>query len=136
MQVSTEDLAYAAALIDGEGSIGFNRPRTTAYRCPWIEVASSTPELLAFMKERFGGNISEKKVTQEGYKRQWKWDLRYDKALEIMRAILPYMREPLKRRRAEHLVYGYKHVVVRNGRYTTEQKAARTKFEEEFFSFK
>lgn len=124
--------AYAAGLIDGEGSITLIKTKSE-FRAPAVEMSSTCRELLVFMKSRYGGDIVCHKTYRPHHRPSWSWKVRQDAALRLMVRVLPFLREPEKRRRALHLVTHYKAVTVRNGRYTEAQMAAKKAFEEAFF---
>ncbi|MFU8891016.1 MAG: hypothetical protein ACNA76_05070 [Anaerosomatales bacterium] len=100
-----EDLldAYAAGLIDGEGTVTLSRNHSGKMRSPVISMTSTTPEVLRFMQERYGGSIR------------------------------PYLLVPEKIRRADLIIQTYKSVTPRNGKYDAKTAIARHAFELEFF---
>jgi hypothetical protein len=126
-----EQLAYAAGLIDGEGTVTMSRRGD--FRFPVVSVSSTTIELLEFMKRNHGGSISKHKTYQDHHKQSWSWKVVNDAALALLKQIRPYMLEPEKTYRADCLTEEYKAVTVRNGKYTPEQRARRLEFEERFF---
>ncbi len=127
------DLNYAAGLMDGEGSIMLTKITKGKHRAPNVAISSTTHELLEFMKELFGGHISNKKNYATHHKKSWVWQLSYNAAYNFCKIISPYLKEPEKKRRAELIVKLYKAVTPRNGKYTTQQLQERVLFEEEFF---
>ena len=125
---------YAAGLIDGEGSIQFTRHSKNKHRVPVVSCSSTTYEILAFLKQKYGGTICKHKTYKDHHKQSWAWKVDYNKALKCMESIIPYMREPEKIRRIKLLLGKYKSVTPRNGRYNDELLAARAKLEKEFFN--
>jgi hypothetical protein len=134
MEEST--IAYAAGLVDGEGSILLSRNhKQDRFRCPCVSITSTTPELLMFMKENFGGVLcTRKRQVRRHHKKAQVWHLQYDAALRFLVLILPFLREPSKKTRATMLVDNHKTLTPRNGRYTIEQIARKLEFEERFLS--
>ena len=130
---TAENCAYAAALLDGEGSVLLTREQPNEHRSPAVCVPSTTYALLAFLKCEFGGTISSKKTYQKHHKQSWHWSLRQDKAIGFLCLVLPYMKEPEKIRRAKMLVLRYKTITPRNGRYSGFQLVRKKQFEDEFF---
>lgn len=125
---------YTAGLFDGEGTITmFKNCSADIYRTPAVSLTSTTYELLAFLKEHFGGHISKQKTYKEHHKAAWTWKLIYNNALTFVEKILPFMKEPEKRRRALLLLNEYKSLTPRNGRYTQEQLTKKLEFENRFF---
>lgn len=134
MEISQADLAYAAGLIDGEGTITLGRKHSSCrFRSPIISMSSTTVELVNFMKSTFGGCISNHKTYQSHHKSSYSWRLSYDKAIEIMSLLIPFLREPEKRRRVLLILSTYKSVTKRNGKYPLELEVLKFQFEQEFF---
>lgn len=128
--------AYAAGLIDGEGSVLLTKQsRHNQFRAPVVSATSTTRPLLEFLVEYYGGHIVPQKKRNDNYLPAWKWSIRYNKALNLLKQIIPYMREPNKVKRTKLLLSMYKKLTVRNGRYTSEQIQAKQQFESLFFSF-
>lgn len=125
------DLAYAAGLIDGEGTITLMRKRVRERRSPMVSVSSTTLELLEFMKYTFGGHIIALRKTK--HKQAWHWQVSHDVAISVIEQVYQYLREPEKKRRAQLIITEYKNVTPRNGKYTPELNVAREMFEAEFF---
>ncbi len=124
------DHAYAAGLLDGEGSVLLNK--SGAWRHPAVSMSSTTYELVAFMKRLYGGTICEKKE-REGCKQAWQWDVEYDSAIMALAAMFQFMREPAKLYRAKLIIAEYKVVTRRNGRYNEEERKAKLDFELRFY---
>lgn len=126
------DLAYTAGLIDGEGTITLAGTKGE-FRHPVVSLTSTTYGFVTFLKNRFSGSITKVKAKKKTHKIAWHWVLTGDKALQLLTDIVPFMREPKKIQRAWFLLFNYKAVTVRNGRYSTEQLRLKKKFEEDFF---
>lgn len=124
------EIAYLAGIIDGEGSIMLLRYNKSEYPSPCISISSTDLELLIWIKDRIGsGRINEKKnYNIEKHKTSYTYSIYYDKALEIMESIYPYLVISKKKERAKFIVNGYKQVTMRNGKYTVEQKLAKEQF--------
>ena len=132
--MENNDLAYAAGLMDGEGTVTLTKYRAAdKFRTPSATMSSTTLCLLEFMQNSFGGHIVNHKTYKAHHKQSWSWQLRGDSTLEFLKLVLPFMREPAKIRRANLLLSRYKLVTVRNGKYTEEQLAAKQQLEHEFF---
>lgn len=54
-------------------------------------------------------------------------------AIQCIEQVLPYLREPKKKCRAEMIADGYKKITIRNGRYSDQQKQTKLQFEDQFF---
>lgn len=128
-----EKYAYAAGLIDGEGSVMFISAHKGKLKAPTVSMSSTTYALVLFMKTEFGGSIRKQKVYKVHHKQAWVWSIKYNRALACLTAILPFLQVPEKRHRALLLVNEYKTVVHRTGKYTPELLAKRAEFESRFF---
>lgn len=132
---TTEELAYAAGLLDGEGTVTMSyHKKRDLFRVPMVSMSSTTYELLDFMRETFGGYVSAHKTYQEHHRKSYSWKLSYDAALNFLEAVHPYMREPVKKARATLLLSSYKKITLRNGRYTKAQEKHKFDFEDAFFA--
>lgn len=126
--------AYAAGLMDGEGTITLSYShKEKKYRTPIVSVSSTTYELLEFMQQSYGGHISKHKVYKDHHKQSWSWKIPYNQALLMLEKILPFMKEPTKIYRANLLLTQYKDLTPRNGKYTPEMHEAKLAFEHSFF---
>lgn len=125
--------AYAAGLLDGEGTVGLSRRHKTQHRYPLVSIPSCTPRILSWLWTRFGGCISSKRTYKAKHSASGVWALSGDAALEFFDKVLPYMQEPEKIRRAYLLITEYKSVTPRNGRYTKQALGRKRSFERRFF---
>ena len=134
-EYTKEMLAYTAGLIDGEGCISLNRHRPNSFRFPSVAVTNTTIELLNFLKENFGGDITIRKVYKSSHKQTWYWRILRSHAIPFLKEILPYMKEPKKIARATLIVNDYERLTVKNGMYDEESRKLKQEFEDKFYSF-
>jgi len=125
--------AYAAGLIDGEGTITLSRNHRGKMRCPVISMTSTTREVLEFMQSRYGGSIRAQRTYDANHSRAYIWSAQYDRAMGAIGRIRPYLLVPEKIRRADLILRRYKSVTPRNGKYDDKTASARRAFELEFF---
>lgn len=89
---SGEKKAYAAALVDGEGTIRVTRllsgHRPTYY--PDTEVANTNRSLLLFLQRNYGGAIGPIPL-KKGHKRVYRWRVRRAEAKYFLHQIEPYL---------------------------------------------
>ena len=96
------DAAYAAALVDGEGSIvvhSFIRKGRGLQFSTRIVVVNTDVPLLVWLRETFGGNIVRKKRIRLTSKQCWEWQVYAevaDKFADIIRPYLKIKREQLE----------------------------------------
>lgn len=125
--------AYAAGLVDGEGTITLSRNHRGANRIPVVSMTSTTPELVHAMRDEFGGQIRQHRTYRRNHSDSYIWSVRHDAAIRTIRRIRPYLRVSEKVRRADLVLTRYKAVTPRNGKYTPALLNARAAFEDEFF---
>ncbi len=132
--MKTEDLIYVAGLMDGEGTITMNGNKG-AFRSPSVGIASTSWELIEFLKKTFGGTITAKVEKRPNRKPGWDWRLSVVPALEFLKEVSPYMKEKRKLARIEILLEEYPKLRKRRGyRYSDIERAARFDFEKRFFA--
>jgi len=91
---------YAAGLFDGEGYVGLEfskRPRATVLLLV-VQVQMSTPQGPALFAELFGGRVRIQQrrslnVTGKPYRPMYFWRLCAAKAIPVLVALRPYLRE-------------------------------------------
>jgi len=91
------DLAYAAGLMDGEGSIcirehtyktpGHNIPSFSLY----VEIRMTNKEGVEYIKSVFGGSLKSKGLTKTG-KVIYDWKIYSNKAAKFLEIISPYLK--------------------------------------------
>lgn len=128
-----DDAVYIAALIDGEGSILLTRNKPNEHRHPAITVPSCTQAFMSYLQNTVGGRVSTKRTYKRGHSKSWVWALKSTAVLAVLKAVLPYMKEPEKIRRATLLLKLYNVVTSRNGKYSKEALRYKQHFERRFF---
>ncbi len=130
--------AYIAGIIDGEGSIMLQRFHTNQYPAPCVSIASTTIELLTWLKDTIGYGviIKKKNYNPEKHKLSYSFIIKQNNAIKLLEDIYPYLIIESKRKRAEMIITQYKSLTPRNGRYSDEQLAKKEMFYEEFINAK
>jgi len=110
--LSETEKAYLAGIIDGEGCITINRyvkkGAAPVYR-PFVEIASTSPALKAWLDERFPEKTYWRKKTRPGWKDIYHWILSGNRQVMVFcREIAPYL--VIKREQAELVAQGYVHL--------------------------
>lgn len=98
------NLAYAAGLFDGEGSVFIARGRTNRnksglYFSLRIEFGNTNEQAVRWMQCYFGGSVYERYADIDTRRTLWAWHLRGQKALGFLKVIVPYLR--IKKSQAE-----------------------------------
>lgn len=128
------ELAYFAGILDGEGTITLSRNyKDDKWRVPVISFPSTSIELINAFNKLFGGSVINKKTYQKHHKKSWECRLQYNRALNFIRLVRPYLLHSEKIRRADILLTRYKAVTPRNGKYNSEQTKLKKQFEYDFF---
>lgn len=103
--VTPIDLAYAAGLIDGEGTIGITElkpsPRgrsdgralrkNPSHRI-YVAISMTDRVAVQWMHEVFGGNFQTVKPAQPQHKQSFRWSLGSQRAAEFCELIRPYLK--------------------------------------------
>jgi len=131
--VDTE-LAYAAGLFDGEGSISLVRQKNNRSHSPQVAVASNDYEVLEWFQKRFGGSIVTKQPRMPTHSVSYDWRLTDRRALTFLQLIRPYLVIERKIQRIDLLLNDYIACTPRNGRYTDEMAERKQMLIETFFS--
>ena len=130
--------AYIAGIIDGEGSVMLQRIHKNENPAPFVSIASTTIELLEWIKLTIGkGLISKKKnYNLDKHKDCYSYILKRNDAISLLIDIYPYLIIPAKKKRSELIISTYKFITPRNGYYTKEMLIAKENLYNEFMSIK
>jgi hypothetical protein len=134
VKLSDTEAAYAAGILDGEGSIYFSRNRTSRWPSPIVSVASTDRELLEWLRFRVGGSIVQKRTYQPQHAVSYDWKLTDRRALEFLKIVRPFLAIKRKMIRCDLLLAEYVACTPRNGRYTSEMAARKRVLIERFSS--
>ncbi|MDI6770871.1 MAG: LAGLIDADG family homing endonuclease [Anaerolineales bacterium] len=128
------ELAYAAGLFDGEGSLSLVRQHGNRWPSPQVSVASTDYEVVHWFQVRFGGSIVTKQPRMSTHSVSYDWRLTDRRALTFLEAIRPYLVIERKIRRIDLLLNDYLACTPRNGRYSEEMVKRKQALIETFFS--
>ena len=92
--MNTEDLAYLAGLIDGEGTICIHNNKRAYSVTTKVCVANCHRGVLEWCKDRFGGSVND--VSAKGselhnWKPQYRWTLTGPRAERVVRLCQPFL---------------------------------------------
>jgi len=92
LSVSTEDRSYAAAFLDGEGSISIDGQPGGSHGCRlMIAVANIRPSVLDWLVARWGGSVYKRGV-REGERPCWQWAIASRGAQRFLEDVFPYLK--------------------------------------------
>lgn len=99
--ISETDLAYAAGLIDGDGSIGINKSRDRQSRRGYklnLKVSLYMTDSAApmWMKMRFGGHLWVRESRSENWRSTNIWGIASIEARNFLEMIIPYLKTKQK----------------------------------------
>ena len=114
-RISLTDIAYAAGLFDGEGSVYLKRMDQMKHKRPgkpvhkvWVvrmEIAMTSKDTVKWCHDLFQcGAFGERKV-KKGYKRQWRWRVSHRDALYVAKILWPYAK--IKLHKIEQIIDHY-----------------------------
>ena len=111
MYISQEQIAWAAGIIDGEGTISFivlkpnvkNRQKTSRIQ-PFMSVEISRKEVVFLLKKWFGGFVSKRR-RKNNWAEVWLWKVSSRQALKCAQQLLPHLR--IKKAQAEIIIEYY-----------------------------
>jgi hypothetical protein len=114
LMATSHELAYAAGIVDGEGTIGVTevspshepgdrkrRRKSPSFRA-YIGVVMCDPEIPTLMAELFGGTVHTYPARKVGHSPQTHWRIAGERAASACESLLPYLR--LKRPQAQLVI--------------------------------
>ncbi|WP_027623766.1 LAGLIDADG family homing endonuclease [Clostridium lundense] len=136
--MTSEETAYIAGIIDGEGSIMLIKFHNNQFPAPCISISSTSMELLKWIKHKLNtGTIKSKRnYNPDKHKNSYTYELKYNDAIELLTWIYPYLIINEKKERAIIIINEYKKVTPRNGRYSKEMLQAKELFYERFMKIR
>lgn len=128
--------AYVAGIIDGEGSIMLQSFHKNQLPSPCVSVASTSMELLIYLKQIIscGIIVKKKNYNMEKHHDSYTFYVRYNNAINLLTEIEPYLIIESKKKRAKLIIEKYKTLTPRNGRYSEEQLLLKKLFYKEFIN--
>ena len=122
--------AYAAGIIDGEGSVMIIQRRT-----PTISVTNSSKPIIDYLHNYYGGLVKVQTKYKEHHKQCWIWTLRGDKVITFLRQVVPHMLETNKVERSKIIINEWKNKTPRNGKYSSQQLIEKNEMIDRFLAW-
>lgn len=133
-KMKTNEAAYLAGIVDGEGTITLTMKQKNAKRHLVVSIASNERSVLEYVVDIIGaGKITNKTTYKQQHKPSFAYQISNRQALEVLRQIYKELRT-YKKKRAELVLKNYVMLTPRNGKYTKEVEKRRSKFENKFFT--
>lgn len=130
--LSSEDAAYLAGLIDGEGTITLARRHANERRQLVVSIANTERVLLEFVTTAVGaGKITNKRCAKAAHTPSFCFAIANRQALDLLRQLHRQLKG-YKKLRAELALRDYVRLTPRNGKYTADLSRRRAEFESAF----
>lgn len=118
--MNSEEKAYIAGIIDGEGTVTLARRHRNKMPSPEVSIANNHLELLRWIKSKIGAGTIIKRTKQKSHHSDsYVLTLTDNKALEVLKIIRHFL--IVKKEHADLLLKRYKATTPRNGRYTAQR---------------
>lgn len=89
---SADILAYAAGLIDGEGSISIRARPSRRSLYVVISIANTDQRMTDWLRTQFGGTVGRSHQNPErGWRPQWTWQLLGGAVCQLLEAVQPWL---------------------------------------------
>ena len=136
MVLTSEEKAYIAGIIDGEGSIMLIKFHNNQFPSPRISISSTSIELLEWIRSKTNAGIilNKKNYNKQKHKNSYTYTIRYNNALTLLEEIEAYLVTNVKKKRAQYILNEYKKVTPRNGRYSKDLLRIKEIFYENFLN--
>ncbi|HET7370947.1 MAG TPA: LAGLIDADG family homing endonuclease [Gammaproteobacteria bacterium] len=129
--LSAPEAAYIAGVIDGEGTVALTRKHRGENRQLVVSISNTDFGLLEYIRDTVGaGRLTGKRTYRDHHTPSKTFTITNRQALRLLEQIVPYLRT-YKAERAALILKDYIRLTPRNGRYTTEQRQARSAFEQQ-----
>ena len=130
LNLSPEEAAYLAGLIDGEGTITLGRKHKGDNRQLIVSISSTERPILEYVQRISGvGKITGKRIYEPRHAPGYTYCVTNRQALSLLSQVCAYLRS-YKSRRCELILQWYLVLTPRNGKYSAELAARRRRFEE------
>ena len=134
--LSSENAAYIAGIIDGEGTITLIRRNKGQNRRLSLTISNNDMAILAWIKKTVGvGVMITKRTYGKKHFPSFTYSISNTQAYNLIEVIVPYLRG-FKKLRARIVLKNYHQLTPRNGKYTVQILAKREEFIKNFFSLK
>ncbi len=130
--LSHEDAAYIAGLVDGEGTLSLSHRHRNENRQFVISISNTEAQLLNYVCRTVGaGRITRKRINKSNHTPSGTYAIDNRQALDLLEQITPYLKT-YKAKRARLVLDHYLRLTPRNGKYSPTQKKARATFVTKF----
>lgn len=96
----TQELAWAAGLFEGEGTIRINKATKRNLGALVVSVVSTDAQITDFFQARWPGHMKQGTGLTERQRPAWVWVIAARQAAAFIREVLPYFRRDVVRERS------------------------------------
>lgn len=131
-KLTSEETAYLAGLIDGEGTVSLTRKHRGEHRQLMVSISNTEQPLLRYVKKIIGaGRINNKRTYQANHTPSVTYAISNRQALDVLEQVRPYLKT-YKAKRAQLILRSYIRLTPRKGKYTQALLKERDIFIEKF----
>jgi hypothetical protein len=117
-KLTSEEAAYLAGLIDGEGTVSLTRKHRGEHHQLLASISNTEQPLLKYVKKVIGaGRITNKRTYQANHTPSVTYAISNRQALDVLEQVRPYLKT-YKAKRAQLILCSYIRLTPRNGKYT------------------
>ena len=100
VDLTATEISYMAGVVDSDGCISIGKMkghynkaqrRVTPRYVLALIVTNTSPDLMNWLVEKFGGRMKARKRVKPNHKTTWNWVIDHGKALHALRLIKPYL---------------------------------------------
>jgi hypothetical protein len=95
------DIAYAAGVFDGEGTITLAKNKSSKFRKLVVGITNTSLEIVTFFKSKFGGMIHCQKRYKANHSKCYLWRLSSRTALPFLKLIVGHIKDLTKKQRID-----------------------------------
>lgn len=100
--MTERELAWAAGLFEGEGSVRINPPTRSNMGHLCAQVSNTDPQIIEFFQSRWPGHAAPVKGLKAHHNPAWYWIIAAQRAAAFLRQIAPYVRTDRTKARIIH----------------------------------
>lgn len=126
---------WLAGYLDGDGSISMTKVSTSRFRKPVVSFSSCDREIIAFLREEFGGVVVTKTPKNPNGRPVQDWRLTgIDRVQTLLRRVYPYLRCHVKKERARILLEEWVHTASTGKKFDQELTKRKFAVEDKFYA--
>ncbi len=107
-ELSMEDIAYTAGIIDGEGYVGIDKQcnsrwgEGTPYYYARLAVANTGAQLISWLQSHWSGSVNHRAPSNPRARDTWVWVVSTGQSAKVLSVVFPFL--VLKKRQADTVI--------------------------------